>query len=481
MLQSRTRFFTGALKAARLLLCAALTMRCSSPRPVDPSTGGSASDAGQRDAGPTDAGSRDGGPSESEWATQHLPPTCAYAPGQHAEETVPATWPTRAQIPIDHIVVLTMSGRSFDHYFSSLTNGSDVAAPTQTNPDGDGGFASRFHASTLCFADLFHSWSGDHQDLDVVNGTALMDGFVRTNNPDGQRALGYYTQEDLPYYYALAQTFAMSDRHFGPALGPSIPNLSFLLAGTSFGLTKNTFPPDADAMGNPYLNLMSALSDAQVTWTTYGEGVPPEALFLSTYSMYQSNFVDLAQFTTAAAQGTLPAVSFLGPGDSSASEPIGLDEHLPADPQVGQAFVAGVVQALMTSPQWSHSALFITYDQNGGLYDHVVPPAACAPDAITPDTSGATFDQYGFRVPLIVVSPYAKRAYVSHHVTDHASILRFIETRFGLPAFTRRDANAEPLFDLFDFGAPNISVPSLPAATVDESAKQACLTAYPPH
>jgi phospholipase C len=143
-----------------------------------------------------------------------------------------------------------------------------------------------------------------------------------------------------------------------------------------------------------------------------------------------------------------------------------------------------LVHAVMTSPQWAHLALFITWDEHGGFYDHVAPPKACAPDQTPPmlqsgDTTPGGFDMYGVRVPLIVVSPYAKSAYVGHHVYDHTSITRFIEAKFKLPALTARDANAEPPTDLFDFSTPAFAKPpSIPDAVVDPAGLSYCTTTF---
>ena len=153
--------------------------------------------------------------------------------------------------------------------------------------------------------------------------------------------------------------------------------------------------------------------------------------------------------------------------------------------QEGELFMSQVVQAMMQSPQWPHSALIVTFDEHGGIYDHVPPPPACAPDDIAPitnpmDNAPGDFAQYGVRVPLIVVSPYAKPHFVSHTVYDHTSITRFIETRFKLPALTRRDANADPLTDLFDFKkAAFATPPPLPTPTVDPQHLADCIQRYP--
>ena len=161
------------------------------------------------------------------------------------------------------------------------------------------------------------------------------------------------------------------------------------------------------------------------------------------------------------------------------------DEHPPSNIQVGQHFVSSVIGAFLDSPQYSHGALFLTYDEHGGFYDHVQPPRACTPDDIEPNLQSGDvpghFDRYGIRVPFVVVSPYARKHYVSHRVYDHTSILRFIETRFDLPALTRRDANADAMLRLFRFSRPQIPVPpTLPPAVIDAQQEAACGSAPPP-
>src|SRR5262249_16179791 len=149
-------------------------------------------------------------------------------------------------------------------------------------------------------------------------------------------------------------------------------------------------------------------------------------------------------FKDAAAAGTLPQVSFVDPHLSSEG-PTNDDEHPPSQLQIGQKFVSDIVHAGMKSPQWAKVAIFLTWDEHGGYYDHVAPPPACAPDDHPIDFGTSTdktakFDRLGFRVPLIVISPYAKKSYVGHHVYDHTSVTRFIEAKFKVPALTARDA-----------------------------------------
>jgi phospholipase C len=166
----------------------------------------------------------------------------------------------------------------------------------------------------------------------------------------------------------------------------------------------------------------------------------------------QANLVPISQYFLDLQSNGLPQVAFIDPiflGPTTVEN----DEHPPANVQVGQKFVADIVKALVASPYWGDSAFFLTYDEHGGYYDHVPPPPACHPDGIPPlgpPNEPGDFDRLGIRVPFVVVSAFSKRHFVSHRVYDHTSILRFIETRFDLPALTARDANADRC-SLFDF------------------------------
>jgi phospholipase C len=170
----------------------------------------------------------------------------------------------------------------------------------------------------------------------------------------------------------------------------------------------------------------------------------------------------IEDFEEAAQRGKLPPLSIVGASTGEWPGRAGNDDHGPFNPQLGQAFVARIVRALASNPDvWKSSALIISYDEHGGYYDKVRPPKACNPEA--PKRRDYEFDQYGFRVPLIVISPWAKAGYVSRLDTDHTSILRFVEHWQDLPALTRRDANAWPLLDMFDFEQT-----PLPAPTIDD-------------
>jgi len=405
---------------------------------------------------------------------------CQFGPGALPAETLPPGRPHGDQIPIDHIIVLMQENRSFDHYFGQLYRQGQPRARREPrrawNPDptGERHRIRAFHQTLLCeVTDLAHSWNKSH---DEWNG-GQMDGFTAANaddlDPTGRRAMGYYTRHDLRFYYALYATFAMGDRYFSSVLGPTYPNRFYLLAGTSFGHIRNDLPAGEDQFDQP--TIFDLLDDAGVSWKIYvspsAVPVPFAVLFATVRNLDPDHIVPLSEYYADAAAGTLPQVGFVDPTFIGPPN-VESDEHPPANPQVGQTFVAEVVQALFDSPNWRRSALFLTYDEHGGYYDHVPPPKACVPDDIPPmlepgDTPGK-FNRLGIRVPVVVVSPYARPHFVSHRVHDHTSILRFIETRFDLPALTRRDANAFPMLEFFDFRHKAFrKPPSLPLASLD--------------
>ncbi len=390
-------------------------------------------------------------------------------------------------LPVDHIVVLMQENRSADTYLGQLNalQPAYPAEPTTGNPDPLNPTGPRivpFHKTTYCeTSDLNHSWNGTHQEWD--NGA--MDGFTAANDinsanadpadPSGARTMGYYNQSDLPFYYGLYNTFATNDHYFQPVLSQTFPNRLYMYAGTSFGVIRN------DSFVSPQKSVFELLDQHFASWKIYSDQYPlsfGSLLFQYVADRASQHVFPMSQYYSDAAAGTLPNVSFVDPKFLDTPR-VESDEHPPSNVQVGQKFVSDVINGLMASPNWGTSALFLTYDEHGGFYDHVAPPPAPVPDNIPPnlqpgDTPGA-FDRYGFRVPVAVVSPFAKPHYVSHVVDDHTSILRFIELRFGLPSLTNRDANADPMLDMFDFSTPHFaSPPKLPTAVIDPAQLAAC-------
>ncbi len=426
---------------------------------------------------------------------------CGFKAGALPAETQGKGYPNGTEIPIDHIVVMMMENRSFDHYFQRLPqNGQpdvEVAPATFYNLDNDGNKVYPARDTSLCFVDTAHGWEETHLQ---VNG-GKMDGFFSTNDQDhdatimggsmnmisGTRGLTYYEPQDLPLYYWIATQFSIADHYHAALQGPTWPNRMFMYGATSRGKTGNEF-----VTGDKNL-IFDELTLRQIPWTIYFAGAPGIGVFPDRFIDYDTaqtivpEMAPLDQFFTDAAAGTLPEVVFVDPG--LGHEGVNAtDEHPPAMMQIGQQLIAKVVSALIKSPDWAHTALFMTYDEHGGLYDHVVPPPACAPDDFYPQLGvspapspepGQGFDALGIRVPMLVVSPWAKKNGVAHHTYDHTSILRFIEARFVMPALTNRDANAEAPWDMFDFSKPsNMSPGEPPMPTVDQAKLTNCFAVF---
>ena len=427
--------------------------------------------------------------------------SCGYKAGDLPGETLGASTPVDNDIPIQKIIVLMQENRSFDSYYCALgkfANRTDinVAPDDATNPEKPGVANSpthpRQHAPHKCTLDTDHSWFAQHSDSD--NG--LNDGFWQANNDpsqpngtgSGDRALYYYDQTDLPFYYQLATTFGIADNYHCGILGPTWPNRMYFYSATSFGHVDNTFP---DLTGKTYPDVMTSIFDELeqrgISWNIFADSTPGAAVVYASTIISRWNrnpILRSADLMSAIAAGTLPQVSFID-GQLGGEGPAGNDEHPPGDIEIGQKFTADILQALTKSPDWQHVAFFLTYDENGGFYDHVPAPATCAPDNTAPILSGqdATFpvgfDHAGFRVPLLVVSPYAKKGYVGHNFYDHTSLTRFIETKFRLPALTARDANADALMDFFDFqNPPFMTPPTLTEPSVDTNEANYCAATY---
>ena len=446
-------------------------------------------------------------PTDDEAKTKRA--ACGYKAGDLPSETLGASTPVDKDIPIDTIVILMQENRSFDHYFSQLPaylNRTDIAvAPANaSNPDKAGGMTGmhvRAHAPRMCNYDVNHEWRGSHVQYD----DGKMDGFFETNDDaakapngappelyNGDRAFWYYDQTDLPFYYDLAKTFGIADHYHCSLLGPTWPNRMFLYAATSFGYTHNVFPAVLDEYAFPDKDMtwIDSLESRQITWSIFTDGAAPGLGVVYGGSGYfrwgdHKPVQALAKFNELAAAGMLPSVSLVDPilGKENGSQ---TDEHPPADVQVGQKFVYDIVTTLMKSPQWKRMAIFITYDEHGGFYDSVPPPAACPPDARPQkrepnDTTDAKFDRLGFRVPLFVISPYTKKGYIAHNTYDHSSIARFVEAKFKLPALTARDANADVPMEFFDFqNPPYMTPPTFNAPPVDPASLSFCTTNFPP-
>ncbi|MBV8208073.1 MAG: hypothetical protein JO041_14915 [Acidobacteria bacterium] len=414
--------------------------------------------------------------------------------------------------PLKHIFVLVQENRSFDNYFGALgayrssrlqqAGISDAQTVDAFNPNlaltnhNTGASAKPFHEPTVCTEDLSAAWDESHHDAALSGGDPAwsttssfnaglfaMNNFLDTTasvtqnyDPNGTRAVGFYDQTDIPYYYDLATFFATSDAWFSPVLAGTVPNRMFLIAGSSFG---HEYP---DLTGHPLYaapTIFRAMNQANVSWLYYYR----DDVFLANFRDSQDPAIqpkilpitDLLSRLGGSCSGaacdadsSLPEVVFI----DSASGSSQLDEHPGNNIQSGAAYVQSLIAALMQSDAWSDSALILTYDEGGGLYDHVAPIPVPAPDSLGPGqcpdpnngssqycrvgTISGGFNLSGFRVPLMVVSPFAKAHFVSHTARDYTAILAFIENTFNVPALTARDAFWKQQGDMqefFDFSA----------------------------
>jgi phospholipase C len=293
-----------------------------------------------------------------------------------------------------------------------------------------------------------------------------MDGFLLDGNTN---AMKYWDGSDLPFYWSLASTFPLCDRWFASAPAQTYPNRMYLQAGTSQDLVA-TDVAKAFSMPMPANGLIwERLDEHGISWNDYAWDLPDIALFPRFWEQNLDKVRTFPQFLADCRTGALPAVSIVSPGIASYTE------ENPSDIQLGEAYSASVVNAVLNSPAWPSTVLLFMYDEHGGYYDHVPPPRAVPPDDIPPGVepapgAPAAWDRYGMRVPGFVISPFSRRHHVSHVVHDHTSVLRFIETKFNLGALTRRDANASNLLDCLDLRGrppfldpPELAAPGLPA------------------
>ncbi len=411
---------------------------------------------------------------------------------------------------IEHVVIFIQENRSFDHYFGSyrgVRGFSDQSLAFQqpnpantTNPPV--GVLLPFHLDTskmnaACTHDITHDWVPQHQSWN----SGAMDGFVTSRLPvtpnDAVLTMGYYTRADLPFYYAVADAFTICDNYFCSVIGPTDPNRLYTMAASIDPAGQNGGPLLQTLVANrssffgklTYTTMPEQLQARGISWKVYSSPDQnlPSGIFSDNVLSYFKNFQDPTSplhqnafgpqfpvdFLADALSGNLPQVSWV-------LASIVDSDHPPAPSLFGENTLSAIISALTAnSPLWAKTVLLATYDENGGFFDHVAPvtappgtpgeyvtaPAVPDPTVVgNPPVLGPI--GLGFRVPMLVISPFSRGGFVSSALFDHTSVLRFLETRFGaeVPNLSAwRRATVGDLTSAFNFAKPDQSIPALPS------------------
>ena len=371
-----------------------------------------------------------------------------------AQTSLPSL-PAPASSGIDHIVVVTMENRSFDHFLGWL-------------PNVDGKQAGLTYGDKSGLTHLTHSLSGDftgcpHPSPDhsyaggrVEYDNGAMNGFLRAGSNDVY-SIGFYGEADIPFYGALARHYTTCDHYFASILGPTFPNRLFLHAAQTDRL-------DDSVTFTSVPTIWDRLASANVSAHYYYSNVPFVALWGAKYLPMARLYED---FLEAASTGTLPAVSFLDPRYTILDDGTGNDDHPHADIREGDLFLYRTFQAVAKGPKWASTVLIVNFDEWGGFFEHVAPQRVTPANQLDTDVvQGKVL--LGFRVPTVVVSPFTRGNPDNNRVNsllfDHTSVLRLIEWRWGLKPLTARDASSD-LFNLayaMNFSHADPTVPALP-------------------
>jgi phospholipase C len=394
--------------------------------------------------------------------------TVIIPPLAYAQQQINSGGNNNNNNPIKHIVVIMQENHSFDNYFGTYpgANGipKNVCMPLDPDRPNDG-CVKPFPSANVTPPDMIHEYHESHIGYD--NGK--MDGFMQGEHQNNY-TMSYYDNKTIPYYWDLAKHYVLADNFFSSVLSYSLPNHWYAIAGQAptasiyHGIPQSTkdISPNQKQDQKEYLRESNIINktivesfmnhtNGDITWKYYYHKIdvdgdyknatingdaydfwnPYSAKPSSYIGKYAPHFVNREQIFSDLKNGSLPQVSWVFPSDK-------LSEHPPNNMTVGMDWVVNVVNSIMKSPYWNSTAIILTWDEYGGFYDHVAPPQ---------------IDKYGlgFRVPAIIISPYAKTGFIDHTQYSFESILKLIEWRFSLPPLTARDAHANNLLNAFDF------------------------------
>jgi phospholipase C len=360
--------------------------------------------------------------------------------------------PAPARSGLDHVVVVIMENRSFDHLLGWLP-GADGKQAGLTYTDAAGVPHSTFPLAPdfqgCAYHDPDHSYDGSRVEWN--NGAC--DGWLRAND---LFSIGYYRRQDLPFLGTVAPAFTTCDRFFASIMGPTFPNRIYSLSAVT-DRTSNV--PSRIDLPTIFDRLAAKKVSAGYYYGNFS--------FLLLYQRYGAISHPYATFFRQCKSGKLPAFSYIDPNytfqDSGpASGNQGNDDHPHADIRAGEYFMSQIYNAVTRSPAWPRTLLVFTFDEWGGFFDHVSPPAT---QDVKPE-----YAQRGFRIPCVLVSPFAHRGRVAHGTYDHTSILKLLEWRFGLEPLSTRDAQAANLAGALDFSRRNLRTPTIRVPRLDVGA-----------
>jgi phospholipase C len=368
-----------------------------------------------------------------------------------------ARLPSARNMPIDTFVVLMMENRSFDHYLGWMPE-ADGRQEGVSYTD-EAGAAQGTHRLTPEYQGCGHPDPGHGWDSGRVQyNRGRLDGWLKEGSGTDEFAIGYYSEGDLGFIQPATAGGTTFDRFFCSLLASTYPNREYMWAAQSYGNKGNDLP--VSSQGFPYeTTLFAAVERAGGTVRAYYNDLPPAALW-GAAGMQRATRVE--DYYLDCQNGTLPNVAFVDPPfkDGGGGDGISADEHPHGDVRLGQAYMSDVVHAFMESPQWERGAIFIVYDEWGGFFDHVRPPRV--PDDMASRDHDEDFGQMGFRIPAVMLSPYARRGHVDHGTYGFESIIKLIRHRFGIKALTRRDAYARNIGYAFDWRGDPREPPELP-------------------
>jgi phospholipase C len=395
---------------------------------------------------------------------QFISRSTAAAAGLAAASLLPSTQaarrnrrlPKQQKSGIEHIIVVMMENRSFDHFLGWVP-GADGRQTGLTYLDRAGVPHSTYPLSGdyqgCGHPDPDHSYEGGR--IEYNNGAC--DGWLRAGENDVY-AIGYYTQADVPFYAGAASAWTTLDRYFSGIMAGTYANRVYQHAAQTDRLDNLLLPIST------LPTIWDRLAEHSLVGRYYFSDVPFTAL-------WGAKYVDITrpigEFYADCAAGTLPHVSFVEPRFLGELQGLSEDDHPHADIRRGQSFLNQVYEAVTSSPNWPNTVMVINYDEWGGFFDHVPPPYAPIPPA---DAALGSDGQLGFRTPAFVISPWARRGQVAHGVYDHTSVLKMIEWRWNLRPLTVRDSTANNLAEVLDFtrhdvSAPRFAVPPAPIFT----------------